>query len=241
MRRARATSRGHSVGQDGAKPDLARQLSRAYDLMRRHYGHQHWWPGETPFEVCVGAILTQNTSWANVERAIARLKAARVLDPAALYALPEPQLAELIRPAGYYNVKARRLRSFLKAMAGDFAGDLPRFFKGKTSRVRDRLLAIKGIGPETADSMLLYAGSHTSFVVDAYTRRILHRHGWAPASASYRELQALCAAALNEKMGAERLDYWQDYHAQLVNVAKDFCRARQAQCERCPLRQLLPQ
>lgn len=239
-RRGMAASRRHSAGPGGAQPVWARQLRRAYDWMRRHYGHQHWWPGETPFEVCVGAILTQNTSWANVERAIVRLKAARVLDPTALYALSDSQLAELIRPAGYYNVKARRLRSFLKVLVEDFAGDLPRFFEGETAGVRDRLLAIKGIGPETADSMLLYAGGHTSFVVDAYTRRIFHRHGWAPAGASYRELQALCAAALNEKTGLERLDYWQDYHAQLVNVAKDFCRARQARCERCPLRELLP-
>ena len=155
-------------------------LRRAYDLMRARFGHQHWWPGETPFEVCVGAILTQNTAWTNVERAIANLKAARVLEPEKLFALPETKLAELIRPAGYFNVKARRLRSFLRVLVETFGGDLDRLFAGETSVVRERLLAIHGVGPETADSLLLYAGGHHSFVIDAYTKRIFQRHGWSP-------------------------------------------------------------
>ena len=123
--------------------------------MLERFGHQRWWPAETPFEVCVGAILTQNTNWGNVLRAIANLKAAGVLEPEALFALAEPKLAELIRPAGYFNVKARRLRSFLRVLVENFGGDLNRLFAGETVVVRERLLAIHGIGPETADSMLL--------------------------------------------------------------------------------------
>ena len=202
-------------------------------------GHQHWWPGETPFEVCVGAILTQNTNWSNVERAIANLKAARVLEPKKLFALSETRLASLIRPAGYFNVKARRLRSFLRVLVEQFGGELGRLFAGETAVVRERLLAIHGVGPETADSMLLYAGGHRRFVIDAYTKRIFHRHGWSGAAAGYDALQRLCEAALDEKPRAERLDYWQDYHAQLVMVGKDFCRPRQPRCAECPLQPLL--
>src|SRR5882757_4840189 len=138
-------------------PKLPAQLRRAYTLMRKHFGHQRWWPGETPFEVCVGAILVQNTSWTNVERAIANLKSAGVMEPAKLFALPEAQLAQLIRPAGYFNVKARRLRPFLRVLVEECGGDLKKLFAGDTATVRERLLAIHGIGPETADSLLLYA------------------------------------------------------------------------------------
>jgi len=241
-------------------------LRRAYRLMRARFGHQHWWPGETPFEVCVGAILTQNTAWANVERAIANLKAAGVLEPRRLFALPARQLAALIRPAGYFNVKARRLRAFLRVLVEQHGADLSRLFAGPIRQVRARLLAIHGIGPETADSMLLYAGGHASFVIDAYTKRIFARHGWrlpghrprsrkprpsplppppavqavAADGPSYDELKALCESALNQKAGAARLDYWQDYHAQLVRVGKEFCRTRVPRCAACPLQPLLP-
>ncbi len=236
----------------------AARLRRAYELMRGRFGHQRWWPGETAFEVCVGAILTQNTAWTNVERAIANLKAARVLEPAGLFALPESRLADLIRPAGYFNVKARRLRSFLRVLVEDFGGDLKRLFAGETSAVRARLLAINGIGPETADGLLLYAGGHHSFVVDAYTKRIFQRHHWNPKSTRlrsatarravprpksanrYDELKMLCESALNQKTGAARLDYWQDYHAQLVMVGKHFRRPCAPLCEQCPLKPLLP-
>ena len=216
-------------------------LRLAYELMRERFGHQHWWPGETPFEVCVGAILTQNTAWMNVERAIANLKAARVLEPAKMFALPEAKLAELIRPAGYFNVKARRLRSFLRVLVEGYGGDLRQLFTGETPVVRERLLAIHGVGPETADSLLLYAGGHHSFVIDAYTKRIFQRHNWSPKSASdYDGLKSLCETALNQKTGAALLDYWQDYHAQLVMVGKHFCRKRAPRCDECPLKTLLP-
>jgi endonuclease-3 related protein len=250
-------------------PQLNAPLRRAYPLLRAHFGHQHWWPGETPFEVCVGAILVQNTSWTNVERAIANLKSAGVLVPEKLFALPEPGLAQLIRPAGYFKVKARRLRSFLRVLVGEYVGDLNKLFAGETAIVRARLLAIHGIGPETADSLLLYAGGHASFVIDAYTKRIFQRHGWTgdrnpaplsrqlerricPAAApfkvqssrsgafGYDALKSLCESALNQKRGAARLDYWQDYHAQLVMVGKLFCRPREARCAACPLGDLWP-
>ena len=208
--------------------------------MRRRFGHQHWWPGETPFEICVGAILTQNTSWTNVERAIANLKAVRALQPGRLLSLPQRALARLLRPAGYFNVKTRRLRSFVRVLVDGFGGRLDRLFSGNTARVRERLLGIHGIGPETADSMLLYAGGHQSFVIDAYTRRIFHRHGWCRAEADYDDLKALCENALTERSGARRLDHWRDYHAQLVMVGKHFCRARNPLCDLCPLNPLLP-
>jgi len=208
--------------------------------MLAHFGHLQWWPGETPFEVCIGAILTQNTSWSNVERAIANLKAARVLEPEKLFALSESKLAALIRPAGYFNVKAGRLRSFLRVLVEEFGGDLERLLAGETAAVRERLLAINGVGPETADSMLLYAGGHHRFVVDAYTKRIFQRHGWSGADSSYEDLQRLCERALGQKPRSKRLDYWQDFHAQLVMVGKDFCRPREPRCAECPLKPLLP-
>jgi endonuclease-3 related protein len=215
-------------------------LRRAYELMRRRFGHQDWWPGDTPFEVCVGAILTQNTAWRNVERAIANLRRAGALDPEAMLALREETLAELIRPAGYFRVKAKRLRAWLRVLAEEFQGSLDRLLEGETAIVRERLLDIYGIGPETADCMLLYAGNHLSFVVDAYTRRVFSRHGWSRTDASYDEMKLLCETNLAMQAAAHGLDYWQDYHAQLVQVGKAFCRAREARCEECPLRPLLP-
>jgi endonuclease-3 related protein len=243
----------HLLNSRVSNASVTRALRRAYLLMHDRFGHQHWWPGETPFEVCVGAILTQNTNWSNVERAITHLKSARVLEPERLFALPEAELAGLIRPAGYFNVKARRLRAFLRVLVEAFDGDLHRMFSGETPSVRHRLLAINGIGPETADSMLLYAGGHQSFVIDAYTRRIFERHGWQGGATenrkprpdvdgpfSYHALRTLCQKALKEKRGPVQLDYWQDYHAQLVMVGKHYCRPSDPRCDECPLRPLLP-
>jgi len=239
---------------------VTRPLRRAYPLMRGHFGHLGWWPGDTPFEIALGAILTQNTAWTNVEKAIANLAAAGVLAPRPLYALPESELARLLRPAGYFNIKARRVRNFLRCLVGDFDASMDRLLAGDTARVRARLLAINGIGPETADSILLYAGDHSSFVIDAYTRRIFERHGWwrpgrgskhPPAGRAnpvskgnapddYESLKRLCETSLNHRPAAVRLDYWRDYHAQLVMTGKDFCRPRDPRCDRCPLRSLLP-
>jgi endonuclease III related protein len=216
-------------------------LRRAYRLALAHSGHQHWWPGDSPFEVCIGAILTQNTNWGNVERAIRNLKNAGVLSPLALYNLPLAQLAQLIRSTGYFNVKALRLRAFLEVLVEQYGAELNRLFAGTTLAVRERLLAIKGIGPETADSLLLYAGGHPSFVIDAYTQRIFARHRWCASEAGYHDLQQLCVAALSRDREGDCLDYWQDYHAQLVNIGKEFCRPRLPRCEACPWRSLLPE
>ncbi|HRZ58600.1 MAG TPA: endonuclease III domain-containing protein, partial [Candidatus Paceibacterota bacterium] len=154
---------------------LIHDLRQAYRLMRATHGHLHWWPASSPIEVCLGAILTQNTSWNNVERAIANLKHAASIDPRQLLRLDQPKLAALLKPAGYFNVKTRRLRSFLSVLVNEFDADLERLFAGPTQQVRKRLLGIHGIGPETADSMLLYASGHLSFVIDAYTKRIFLR------------------------------------------------------------------
>ncbi len=231
-----------------ANPEVARSLRKAYQMLFAANGHQQWWPGETPFEVCVGAILTQNTAWSNVERAICNLKQKRVLTPRRMYALPHSELADLIRPAGYFNVKATRLRNFLQTLIVDYGASIKRLFVGETQAVRSRLLNINGIGPETADSMLLYAGEHASFVIDAYTKRIFQRHNWwhgnqgtkGNSRSEYDSLQALCEGSLNQTRESERLDYWQDFHAQLVMIGKDYCRPRNPDCKHCPLAPLLP-
>ena len=219
---------------------MKRELREAYRLMRREFGHRNWWPGDTPFEICVGAILTQNTSWKNVEHAIANLKTARVLTPRKIHTLTHEELAKLIRPAGYFNIKAKRLRNFVNVLVEQHGASLMQMFRGKTAAIRERLLAINGIGPETADSMLLYAGDHHSFVIDAYTKRIFQRHNWCSEDADYDHLQALCSRALNQKSGESELDYWQDYHAHLVGVGNRFCKPRSPLCAECPLESLLP-
>ena len=215
-------------------------LRQAYRLMHRAHGHLQWWPADSPFEICVGAILTQNTSWENVELAITNLKAARVLTPKKIHALTHSKLAQLIRPSGYFNIKAKRLRNFVDIVVEQHGASLKRFFKGDAATVRERLLAINGIGPETADSMLLYAGGHQSFVIDAYTKRIFERHDWCDANDDYDALQTLCTNSLSQKRGADKLDYWRDYHAQLVVIGSRYCKPRNPNCDDCPLKRLLP-
>jgi len=215
---------------------MKRELREAYRLMRKQSGHRNWWPGDTLFEICVGAILTQNTSWKNVEHAITNLKEAKALTARKIYALSHDELAQLIRPAGYFNLKAKRLRNLVEQHGASIKG----LFKGETSIVRDRLLAINGVGPETADSMLLYAGNHNSFVIDAYTKRIFSRHKWCGENADYDDLKNLCSESLNQKPDTGKLDYWRDYHAQLVGVGNRYCKTRNPLCNECPLKPLLP-
>ncbi len=198
--------------------------------MRTALGPQGWWPGRTRFEVIVGAILTQNTAWTNVALALANLRRIRALTPAALATLPQVRLAELIRPAGYYNIKAARLRHFLRYLEGRYRLRLDRMFAQQPSRLRQELLAVSGIGPETADSILLYAGNIPTFVVDAYTRRILSRHGLLGSGASYDDVQALLMGSL-----APNAALYNEYHALLVAVGKTFCRPS-PRCAGCPLR-----
>ncbi len=209
--------------------NMQEKIVDLYHLLWQHFGPQGWWPGETPLEVAVGAILTQNTNWQNVALAIDRLKKAGVLSAAALMALPAAELAALIRPAGYYNIKAGRLKNFITYLMEKYQGSMAKLAAAPLARLRPELLAIKGIGPETADSILLYALDKPIFVVDAYTHRIFSRHGLTAGPYSYEGLQALCQAALPPDLAL-----WQEFHALLVRTGKDCCRPR-PRCESCPL------
>lgn len=208
---------------------IGKLLKELYDKLWQTFGPQGWWPGETPFEVAVGAILTQNTNWGNVARAIAALKDRELLEPQTLHDLPEPELALLIRPAGYYNIKARRLKNFLALLQGRYQGSMEVMAGDGADGLRERLLSVKGIGPETADSILLYALNKPTFVVDAYTFRILNRHQLLPESCTYDELQRLFMEHLAPDVGL-----YQEYHALLVRLGKEFCRP-QPRCETCCL------
>jgi len=205
-------------------------VRRAYKKLYAAFGPQHWWPADEPFEVIVGAILTQNTSWVNVEKALKNLKAAGVLKPRALLKMPEARLASLIRPAGYYNIKAGRLKSFLGFFFGSYAGEIRKLRRSSTAGLRKELLSVKGIGPETADSILLYALGKPVFVVDAYTRRILMRHGFAAAENTYDKVQAYFMRRLKHSP-----KLFNEYHALLVRLGKDFCRKSDPVCRTCPL------
>ena len=200
-----------------------------HQLMIREFGHQHWWPGETPLEIMVGAILTQNTNWRNVEKAIDNLKQLDLLSFRALGEVPIHRLAEAIRSAGYYNIKAARLKNLIHFIQSAYGGDLDKLGEEETAALREGLLSVKGIGPETADSILLYAMERPVFVVDAYTHRILHRHGLIEEEASYEDLQALFMAHLNDD---PRL--FNDFHALIVMTGKKYCKKRPA-CPVCPL------
>jgi endonuclease-3 related protein len=212
-----------------------RTLREMYDRLLAHFGPQHWWPGETPFEVMVGAVLTQNTNWANVARAIENLKRERLLEPRALLATPFERLADLIRPAGYFRVKARRLLSLLAWLEREFACDLEAMFATAPDDLRERLLGVSGIGPETCDSILLYAGGIATFVVDAYTCRVVVRHGLiAPEEVTYDEVKALFEGHLERETAL-----FNEHHALLVAVGKRYCRPRPRCLAGCPLEPML--
>jgi len=166
-------------------------LRQYFDALFRAHGPQHWWPGRTPFEVIVGAILVQNTSWINAASAIANLRQAKLLRPSALEKVPQPKLARLIRSSGYFRQKARKLKQFVIFLRKEHRGSLAAMFHTPTAKLREQLLRVHGVGPETADSILLYAANHPVFVVDAYTRRILQRHGLAHGKESYEEIRRL--------------------------------------------------
>ncbi len=205
-------------------------LLEIYHRLYHHFGPQGWWPAETPFEVCVGAILTQNTNWQNVEKALAGLKARELLSPEALAEVPLEVLAELIRPAGYFRVKAQRLKHFLSFLMEEYQGKLELMAQEELETLRPKLLAVKGIGPETADSILLYALEKPVFVVDAYTKRLLLRHGLTTEEAGYHELQELFMRNLPRD---PRL--YNEYHALLVACGKTYCLSRKPRCAECCL------
>ncbi len=209
---------------------IARHLEGVYKKLYTYFGPQHWWPADSSFEVIIGAILTQNTAWTNVEKAISNLKKKRLLNPQRLYNVDSKTLAGLIRPCGYFNVKAARIKSFLETLFADFKGDLSLMFSLRAKTLRKTLLKIKGIGPETADSILLYAAKKPIFVVDAYTRRFLLRHKLIKKQSDYQQVQSLFEENL-----PRRLNLFNEYHALIVRLAKEFCR-KSPLCNICPLK-----
>jgi len=227
-------STSSAAGPSVADATLAAQppLDEYYNSLFTAFGPQRWWPGRTPFEIIVGAILTQNTSWKNVEIAIANLRQARLLSPKAIHNAPLSQLQRLIRPSGYFRQKARKLKAFGDFLHAEFGGSLKRMFAIPTIALRPKLLSIWGIGPETADSILLYAGGHEVFVVDAYTRRVLARHGWIAdaAKAKYDDIRWIF-----ERQFSGNTQVFNEFHALIVRVGKQYCRAREPLCDACPL------
>jgi len=211
---------------------LSEQLKEIYDLLFKRFGPQDWWPGDTPFEVIVGAILTQNTNWTNVEKAIANIENADLLSPEKLHRLDIKKLAELIRPAGYFNIKAKRLKNFLDWFFENYSGKLENFENAQTPELREQLLSVKDIGPETADSILLYALNRPVFVVDAYTARICARHHLIDEGADYHQIQETFESNLPSD-----ISLFNEYHALLVHLGKDFCKPT-PKCEECPLNAL---
>ncbi len=206
-----------------------RDVVDVYRILLRRRGPTGWWPGETPFEVCLGAILTQNTAWTNVEKALSNLRARGMLSFEALVSLPVEQLAPLLRPSGYFNVKARRLKAFLAFLGEEFGGRVEALTGEDPLRLRARLLEVDGIGRETADSIVLYAAGLPLFVVDAYTRRIFSRLGYLAGDEDYDEIQRFFRERLPRDAAL-----FNDYHAQIVLLGKDVCRTK-PRCNVCPL------
>lgn len=208
-------------------------LQDIYTRLESHFGPTHWWPGDTPFEIAVGAILTQNTAWSNVEHAIANLKQADVLSPEAILACDEETLHAYLRPSGFFRVKAVRLRAFCAYLTQRYGGSMAHMAEKPLAPLRLELLQVAGIGPETADDILLYACAKPVFVVDAYTRRILSRHGLCEPGIGYEALRGLFEQALRAD-----LHVYKEYHGLIVYTGKHFCR-RRPRCAGCPLEPIL--
>ena len=208
------------------------KLLKIYKKLYSSIGPRHWWPGDSPFEVIIGAILTQNTSWKNVEIAIRALKEKNLLDPLKLYRVGNRLLANTIKSSGFFNIKARRIKTFMSFLFENYQGSLEKMFSEGLTPLREKLLKINGIGPETADSILLYAGGKPIFVVDAYTKRILARHNLISKNASYNEIQELFMENLKKDAGM-----FNEYHALLVYIGKYFCK-KTPNCENCPMKGL---
>jgi endonuclease III related protein len=206
-----------------------------FSAMSNSLGPMKWWPARTRFEVIVGAILTQNTSWKNVELAIANLRAARMLTPSKIGAARTSRIQSLIRSAGYFRQKTRTLKAFVYLLDREYGGSLKKMLMTPTGKLRAMILEVRGIGPETADSILLYAGEHPVFVVDTYTHRILERHGIANGKRDYEETRAMFENSLPRDA-----TLYNQFHALIVNTGKNWCRKAAPICEECPLRPLLP-
>jgi endonuclease III related protein len=211
-------------------------LRTYYSALFAAHGPQHWWPGRTAFEVIVGAILTQNTSWSNVEIAIRNLRREKLLTPRAIETVSLARLAQLVRSSGYFRQKAKKLKCFVRFLRSAYGGSLARMFGTPTAALREKLLSVHGIGPETADSILLYAGEHPVFVVDAYTRRLLERHQLATPAQSYEEIRHFFERSLPGDVAL-----YNEFHALIVRTGKEYCRTRNPRCNECPLRSFLPE
>jgi endonuclease III related protein len=244
------------------------QIRKYYGTLFSAWGAQHWWPAETQFEVIVGAYLTQNTAWTNVERALANLRAAGALTVDGIRTIRLSRLERLVRPSGYFRQKAKRLKTFVAFLDQKYASSLEKMFSEPTIKLRHELLSLNGVGPETADSILLYAGNHPVFVVDAYTRRILDRHGIVPAKSDYEEIRDLFQNALAPVVQEQRVvttalesgfrgashppsamstakrtalvQVYNEMHGLIVGVGKNHCGKSQPDCDRCPLHPFLP-
>jgi len=211
------------------------RLMEMFDLLFAHFGPQNWWPAKTELEVMIGAILTQNTNWTNVEKAISNLKNKDLVSLDRLVSLSVEDLAEVIRPAGYYNIKAKRLKNLINFIFDQYDGDLAGLLQEDTDRLREGLLSVNGVGPETADSIILYAAKRPLFVIDTYTHRILSRHAMAGEEATYYDMQELFMDHLPEDVSL-----FNEFHALIVQTGKNYCR-KNPLCEDCPLHQWGPQ
>lgn len=204
-------------------------IEEVFERLLAAHGPQNWWPADTPFEVIVGAILTQNTAWRNVKQAIGKLRELDLMSPQSISNLSLPELASIIRSSGYYNQKARKVMAFCEYLGREWQGDLDAFLSQDSDKLRTELLSLHGIGPETADSIVLYAAGQPSFVVDAYTYRIFHRHGWVPEVIGYEDLRTFFMEAMEPDVGL-----FQEFHALLVRTGHLYCRRKPA-CTSCPL------
>jgi len=223
-------------GNDGTPAARDRDLRRYYHRLLGEFGPQGWWPAETQLEVVLGAILTQNTTWRNAALAIGRLREAGMLDMARLRATHTGRLQSLIRPAGFFKQKARTIQGLVRWLGDAHGGSIDRMFDQPAERLREELLQLRGLGPETVDAMLLYAGGRPFFVADAYTRRILARHGMVPGDANYHEAQQSIHRGLDRDTAV-----YNEFHALLVEVGKRYCRLQAPRCGGCPLEEFLPE
>src|SRR5580693_8095738 len=215
---------------DGVPRATEPPLAQYYNSLFTAFGPQHWWPGKTPFEVIVGAILTQNTSWSNAERAIENLRKAKLLNPAAIERTSPRKIESLIRASGYFRQKARKLKAFCAFLRYEYGGSLKKMFAQPTRALREKLRGVFGIGPETADSILLYAGGHPVFVVDAYTKRMLARHGWTDGKTRYEDVRWMV-----ERKFPGETQRFNEFHALIVHAGKKFCSLHDPNCGQCPL------
>ncbi|MFW5981624.1 MAG: endonuclease III domain-containing protein [Halanaerobiaceae bacterium] len=209
---------------------IEKVLQDIYDSLYNQFGPQHWWPAESSLETIIGAILTQSVNWSNVEKAIANLRENDLLSLTALMEVEIDRLADLIRPSGYYNMKAKKLKAFLEFLELEYQGSLEVLFKEELDNLRKKLLAVYGIGPETADSILLYAGEYPTFVIDAYTKRIFSRMGICDGNIDYHQLQNIIMDNLHPDV-----EKYNEYHALLVKLAKENCKKSNPICDKCIL------